>query len=287
MTERVRFYSVFLLGWLFVIYEYALRVSDSVILPQLQQTLGFSADKLSALSSAYYFTYVIGMIPAGVIIDRIGLYRSWLIAITTVSAGAALFASGHDLTLLIIARILMGAGSAFAIIGVFALSLSRKHSGLLVGITMAVGMAGAILGQGPFLSLTDLLGQWRLTFWVACALGLVLLIIWSLIGLALSGNALPRMECKAFRETLLILLRSKFFWIMAVFIGCLSAPQTAFMALWGPRFLSVQYQLPSESAAYVNSLISLGGLFGGILLGWVGDFFEDAKWLLFIIGRVS
>ncbi|ODN41741.1 MFS transporter [Piscirickettsia litoralis] len=173
---------ILLIAWIFVIYEYAVRVSDSVILPSLSVHLSLSAAQLSGLSSAYYISYVLFMIPAGILIDRYGLHRTWLIAISLLILGCVLFAWAPSLTVLIIARILMGLGSNFAVIGTLALSIGFKRKGLLIGLTMAFCMFGAFLGQGPWLFITNILGHWQLTYWLAAAIGCILLIVWAIIG---------------------------------------------------------------------------------------------------------
>lgn len=284
LHNRISFYSCLFVGWLFVIYEYALRVSDGVVLPMIQAQFQLQASALSTLSSTYYFAYIISMVPAGLLIDRLGIYRAWLGALALVLIGALLFGSAHTFSMLIAARILMGVGSAFAVIGTFALALSRRYTGMLIGITMAIGMIGAILGQGPWESITTYFNSWHTTYWVSSYVGVALLIIWAVLGRSLPQNALPKMQFMVFRQTFATLLRSRFFWLMAIFIGCLSSPQTVFTALWGPRFIASQFHFNAIDAAYINSTISLGGIFGGLILGWLGDFFEDAKWLLIIIG---
>ena len=92
---------LFLSAWLFIILEYAIRVSDSVILPELSTQFNLIPSDLSLLSSAYYFTYVIFMIPAGMLIDRFGLYKVWILAIWLVSLGGFLFGYSKNIEELI------------------------------------------------------------------------------------------------------------------------------------------------------------------------------------------
>ena len=273
-------------GWCFIIYEYAVRVSDSVILLQLQRSFHLSSLHLSFLSSAYYFAYVLFMIPAGIIIDRFGLYRAWSIAILILIFGCALFAMRIDLTVLFIARILMGIGSSFASIGVFALMLRHKYSGLLIGITMAMGMFGALMGQGPWLQLTHFLGFWAYTYWFATIVGIVLWLFWWWHARN-QTLTLVHMHMSSIGNTFLQLFRSPVFWVLALFIGCLSTPQTAFMALWGPRYLTKAYHLTPTLAAYANSLMAIGGLIGAILLGWLGDRYGNIKVILGVIAILT
>ena len=277
---------IVIIGWFYVTFEYTVRVSDSVILPQLQASFDLSSIRLSVLSSSYYITYVLSMIPAGILIDRLGLYRAWGGAILVLTLGCALFALRINFDLLIIARILMGAGSSFAAIGVFAMMLRHKYSGFLIGVTMAVAMLGAWLGEGPWAQLVHFFGAWATAYWFAAGIGLGLWLIWILYARTVSLT-LVHMHMSRIGVTFIQLMRSPVFWILALFIGCLSAPQTAFMALWGPRYLATAYHLPATTAAYANSLIAIGGLIGALILGWIGDRYRNIKLILGIVAIIT
>jgi len=88
------------------------------------------------------------MVPANLLIGRLGIYRTWIGALALVLIGVMLFSSAHCCVTPITALILIGIGSAFAIIGTFTLTLSRKHTGLFIGITIAVSMTGPSLDRG-------------------------------------------------------------------------------------------------------------------------------------------
>jgi MFS family permease len=272
---------LYILGWLFVIFEYAVRVSDSVILPTLQLNYHLSAAQLAELSSAYYLTYIIAMLPAGILIDRISLYRSWSAAISILTLGCFLFAYADSLMMLVLARILMGLGSSFAIIGVFSCAVKeKKHSGLLIGLTMLMAMLGAVIGQGPWLQLTLVLKHWSSAYLIAGGFGVLLLILWMVLGRYCQQHATSS-NWSDVRAGLHALLKSPIFWLLAILIGCLSSPQTAFMAFWGPTFLKLTYHISLIRASYFTSFITIGGLLGAILFGWLSDIYSNIKpWLI-------
>ncbi|BCD90942.1 MFS transporter [Francisella halioticida] len=277
----------FLIGWIYIIYEYALRLSDSVILINLQDEYHLSSNHLASLSSAYYFAYIGLMIPASILIDRFGLFKTWVAAMGILIIGCVMFAFAPNLEILIIARILMGIGSAFAIIGIFALSVENvKHSGTLIGLTMLMAMIGALIGQGPWLQLTKYLGDWRETYLLAAVFGMVLVCVWSVF----CRDAKSLTETKSLSNILgdlKCLIKSPLFWIVAIFMGCLSTPQTAFLALWGPIYLQKVYDIDATQAAYLVSIITIGGLFGAIFFGWLSDKLVNIKHLLVLCGFVT
>ncbi|WP_150466225.1 MFS transporter [Francisella sp. SYW-9] len=277
----------FLIGWIYVIYEYVLRLSDSVILVNLQDQYHLSANHLASLSSAYYFAYIGLMIPASILIDRFGLYRTWIVAISILAMGSLMFALSPNIEILIVARIFMGIGSAFAIIGIFALSVENvKHSGTLIGLTMLMAMIGALIGQGPWLQFTNYLGNWRETYIYAAVFGIILMFIWTVFCRKVRSLAKTK-TLYAILKDLKCLIKSPLFWIVAIFMGCLSTPQTAFLALWGPSYLQKAYHIDATQAAYLVSIITVGGLFGAIFFGWLSDKLVNIKYLLVLCGFLT
>lgn len=259
------------LAWIFLVYEYVIRVSDSVILIPLSIHLNLHTDELSWLSSAYYVAYVAFMIPAGILIDRYGLYRMWLIAVSIFTLGCALFAWAPNLNALILARIFMGIGSNFASIGTLALVITSTHRGALIGITLALASFGAFLGQGPWLVFTRYLGNWQLAYWFASLFSLLFLITWSVLGHRSQALQL-NLHFAHIKSSLKQLISSPIFIIIGLFVGFLSSPQTAFSALWAPSFLHRVYNVSTTEAAFLTSLISIGAICGGLLLGLLGDY---------------
>lgn len=264
-------FTILPLAWIFLIYEYVIRVSDSVILVPLSAHLNLHIDELSWLSSAYYVAYVAFMIPAGILIDRHGLYRMWIIAVSIFTVGCALFAWAPNLYSLIFARILMGIGSNFASIGTLALVIGSKHRSVLIGITLALASLGAFLGQGPWLMLTQYLNSWQSAYWFASLFSLLFLMTWSLLGHRSQAVQL-NIHFTHITSSLKQLISSPIFIIIGLYVGCLSSPQTAFSALWAPSFLHRVYNVSSTEAAFLTSLISIGAIFGGVLLGLLGDY---------------
>lgn len=277
---------VFCLGWLFVIFEFAVRVSDSVLLPQLQHSLNLSAAQLATLSAVYYFAYVLWMIPGGILVDRFGLYRSWFYALLLVIVGCALFALRIDYDTMIASRILLGIGSSYAVNGMVVLSAGRKHAGLLIGITIALACVGVTIGQGPWLAISDWFGHWEINYWMSAVIAFALMVSWFLCGdnlLNKTGIVEP-VSFSAIKNTLRILVRSPSFWILAIFMTCLSGQELAFLSLWGPHYIHVMYHINVLDSAYINSAMAIGSVLGAILAGLVFDWMKNLRMPLLLMG---
>ena len=114
---RSRAWLVWLVAAIFYAYEFFLRISPKVMLPELAQAFNVHARQIADLSAAYYFAYACMQIPAGVLFDRYGIQKLLIAAAILVTAGSLLFASTSHLTLADLGRVLMGLGSAFSFIG--------------------------------------------------------------------------------------------------------------------------------------------------------------------------
>jgi MFS family permease len=79
-----------------VLINYFDRISLSVAGPQLQQTLGLTPTKLGLLLSAFFWTYALSQIPAGMILDRWGVTRvgRWSAFLWGVASAITAMASG-------------------------------------------------------------------------------------------------------------------------------------------------------------------------------------------------
>ena len=122
------------------------------MVPQLMQAFNVNALSLGALSAFFYYAYVAMQLPVGTLMDRFGprLLLSLMAAICGLSC--VLFATTHDLFLANLSRFLMGFSAAFAFVGALKIArtwFSAKRFGFLAGLTQALGMVGAAVGEGP------------------------------------------------------------------------------------------------------------------------------------------
>src|ERR1700747_3522501 len=86
-------------AWLLVAayysFQYALRSSPSVMMPQLTQAFGVDALGVSAIVGMFYYGYSPFSLVAGASIDRFGAKRVIPIGAAVVGIGALLFGIGN------------------------------------------------------------------------------------------------------------------------------------------------------------------------------------------------
>jgi MFS transporter, DHA2 family, methylenomycin A resistance protein len=147
----------------------------TVALPSVAHELRVSVSSSADLLSAYFGAYALLLIPGGMLVDRFGVRRVALAGLGLFLAGAAAGAAAGGLGLLIVARLVQGAGAGVASPAALAGAVSGfppEQRGVPLGIWGAsTGLANLI---GPLLggALTDLFG-WRADWWALVPLSLV------------------------------------------------------------------------------------------------------------------
>jgi MFS family permease len=278
----------FIFACFFIIYQYALRVSTGVLLSHFQNTFSLSAYDLSLLSSAFYFGYLLFMLPTGIMIDRYGLHRIWQISLVLLIASCIAFALSHSFLSILIARFVMGVASSGIIVGAIALSIQifPKRKGLFIGIVVSMCTIGIFIGQGPWSSLVDVLPHWQDVFWVSAIVGLAFLVYWTFMDhTCLLKN--KSSNIKGILNVIKPLFRSRYFLILVFYIFILSAIEITFNVLWGPKFFAGIYHISITHAAYLNSILPVGNFIGALLIGLITDKLKKLRMLLITAGIIT
>ena len=123
-------------------------------------------------------------LPLGVAMDRWGPKIAMVVCAVVMTAGTAWFAAAATSSGLIMARVLMGAGTSCYLMAPMALYVRRfppERFNMLAGLHMSVGGIGTLLGTAPLAYAAAELG-WRSSFAVmAVATGLVGFVIFAVV----------------------------------------------------------------------------------------------------------
>lgn len=266
------------LGALFFFTMYIARVSPGVMSIPLMEDFQVSAFALGSLSAFFFYPYVIMQVPVGLLVDRFS--TRWLLTAMVLLCALAcyLFGSATSLTMASASRFVLGFSAAFGFVGALKLAsvwFSPHRFGLLAGLTQAIGMLGAAIGQNYVAVGVETIG-WRSTLYV---IGGALAVLAVIIALFVRDYP-PQHEARSpsARTSGRDILRSmgKVFanpqtWINGLCAGLIYAPTAAFAELWGNSFLTRAYGLDLTSAAWCIGLIFIGWGIGGPLMGWLSD----------------
>jgi MFS family permease len=259
-------------------YAYFQRVAPSVLTSELMRDFQTNAAGLGNLSAYYFYPYALAQIPIGIMIDRFGVRRVLLASGVVCAIGSILFAVAPTLGLAATGRLLVGAGCAVAWVGTLALAvmwLPANRFAAVTGLSLLIGLIGAVLGQAPLAALVDSVGWRSAMLWSGILMATIAVLMFPFIrDKAMHGE--PRMVGSVFGG-LKRVMRSLQTWKVAVFTGSLVTPMAAFAGLFGVPFVQEVYGVGKTTAGATVSLILIGWGVGGPLAGWASDRLQRRK----------
>ncbi len=297
--SRVRFFIVLML-FLVTTVNYADRATLSIAGPQLAKELGLDSIAMGYVFSAFGWSYVIGQVPGGWLLDRFG--SKWVYAVSIITWSAFTFLQGWVGFLSIGAAITALFGLRF-LVG-FAEAPSFPANARIVAAWFPGaerGTACAFFNSGQYFAtviFAPLMGWiahdfgWRYVFFTMGGIGIAMGLVWmkTIYGpndhpsvnrleydYIREGGALIDMDVKKADDTgptwaqVKQLLRSRM--MIGIYLGqfCINA-LTYFFLTWFPVYLVKERGLSILQAGFVATLPALCGFFGGILGGVISDY---------------
>lgn len=271
----------------FYCYEYILRITPGLMVPELQQAFSVHGNHLDAthialLSVFYYYAYDPMQLPVGLLMDRFGPRKILTVAVLCCALGTAIFGSTTSWWVAAGARFVIGFGSAFAFVGVLKLAstwLPANRFGMVSGMATSLGMVGAMLGG---IYMTDLIQQigWQQTIIYSSVIGFVLVpVIWFVVrdapkldphGNLLSSDAHCMKYSQLWKEIRLSMTNPQI-WLNGIIGGLIMVPTMIFPELWGKPYLQTVHQFSPLEASQACTTIFLGWAVGGPLAGMMSD----------------
>ncbi len=222
-----------------MLVSYVDRGNLSIAASSIMRDFRLTPPMMGLLLSGFFWTYATFQIPAGFIVDRIGIRRVYAAAFllwSLASAGIALSRGSTDILLL---RLLLGLAEAVGPIASLAFirqNFRGPEQGLPTAIYIAAQNMGPALGTLLGTLLMESLG-WRFMF-AATGLGAL---IWLPCWLWLAPADPPKMERVKSEDTgtrLSIAVRTRGFWAMSIAIF-LSSYFWYFLLTWVPAYLTM------------------------------------------------
>lgn len=285
-------FIVYLLLFSMLVINYIDRMTLSVAAKSIATQYSLSPVQMGYLFSCFLWTYVLCLIPAGMLADRIGVRKLCAGGLALWSASTVLTGLSGSFGTLIATRLAMGAGestsypSAGRAIQEWAPATER-------GFAMAIFNSGAYAGPAiGALLMGWLIGNvgWRTAFVIVGAVGFVWLVGW----LALFRNpetatfidAAERRRILTERNhdatsadagsSVGMLLRSSSMWGVALTQGCAVYTQYLFLT-WLPSYLQTVKHFDIKSVGAYTALPYVGAVLLGIMLGKVSDRLIEAR----------
>ena len=277
-------WTIWVLGATFYFYAFFQRVTPSVMVSDLMHEFAATAVILGNLSAFYFFAYASLQFPLGVLLDRFGPRRVMAASLLIAAFGSLLFGFAESLPAAYLARLLIGGGTAVALIGTFKLAtiwFPPRQFATITGITMFIGTAGAVVGQAPLAALVELMG-WRATLIWAAGFGFLLtVLLWFIVrdstGAPLVGAGRESKSRPPLLKGLKSVLRNSQTWLAALLSGLHGGPLVTFAGLWAVPYAMTAYGLGRTEAAFLASVVFIGFSAAAPFIGWISNRLASRK----------
>jgi predicted MFS family arabinose efflux permease len=143
-----------------------LRSSMGVLAPELASELELAPEMLGAIASGFFLSYALMQIPTGLMLDRLGPRISLIGLFLVTVVGTYMFALAESGWIMLVARLMMGAGCAGVFSGGFmivARFYPTERFTSVGGTLNSFAMLGTFLATVPLAVAVTSLG-WRTTF---------------------------------------------------------------------------------------------------------------------------
>ncbi|MBN9229761.1 MAG: MFS transporter [Legionella sp.] len=279
MTNRTLSIFVWLVGVSFLLFQFFLQLSSGIVIQAIMKEQGLTALTAGLLSSAFYYIYTSLQIPVGLLFDRYNIRMLLALNALLCALGCFIFSQGHHLVTLFCGRLVIGAGSAFAFVGVTRILrqyFPLRDYAFMIGLSETLGFTvtvSGMIGMGSLISAIS----WR--FFLSLA-GLIGLFIALLCWFSIPDSKPKRTMNTSYKHQLMLMLKSKLIWMNGLFVGLEFTVITVFAALWAVPFLEVKLQCSIEAASILTALVLLGAGFSCPIFGWLSIFLPRRKMLI-------
>jgi MFS family permease len=254
-------------------------VYDSIgpVAELLQRQLGFSDTQIGTLNAIYSLPNVVLILVGGVLVDRFGAGRAFAWTAGVCFAGAALTAASPSFLVMATGRLLFGVGAeTFNIASLAAVTLfyPRRHTALMMGITLGMGRAGSwVADLSPTLAAPAYARGWQGALGLAAGIGATSF-AGSVAYLALerraarSGQAERQAQPFSARD---LVGFGRPYWYLLLLCVLWYAVILAFRSTFAIKYFQHAHGLTLEEAGQINAHVFLAALFATPLFGWLCD----------------
>lgn len=254
------------------------------LVPFLSEELAISKARLGMLTSSFFAGGFISVIPAGWVIDRIGVRMSMSIGLGLMAAAVSIGALTHSFWTLYICLLLagIGFGSVYPATTKAVMHWAPpKLRGTMMGIKQTGVPAGGAVAAVVLPLLALRLG-WRGALLIAAAACAVCLVLCHVLyrthpdeihSTARGTHSAPRPDGRA---PLRAALRSRDIWLVNI-SGLFFLATQSTMVAWMMTYLRSELALPVVAAGGVLAAMQIGGAAGRLGWGTVSDLFFGGR----------
>jgi predicted MFS family arabinose efflux permease len=247
------------------------RLAFQGLAPVLVADLALDFRVLADLGAVFFWTYLLLMLPSGVLVDAFGARRVASVAAAASGVGCLMLAAADSALDVYQARIVISAGGAFAFVCMmrFVLVTFPERRASVGGRAIFIGNLGAIAAGAPLAMLLSVM-SWR-QIWAGLAVGWLMLV--AAIRLLTPPDRSRSAVWTVVRDSaasIRVTLCCPRVWLGAAILAGLAGSHWACANLIGPVVLAASGFDALEVGAAISFLVG-GYAIGAVAWGWLGD----------------
>jgi sugar phosphate permease len=272
--------------------SYIDRANLAIAVPYIRAELGIDAATMGLVLSAFFWTYAVMQLPAGWIIDRLGVRISLAFAVTWWSLFTMATGAARGVWQFIGARLMLGAGEAASLPSFTKTAFNwfpRSERGIACSIFNSGSTAGSALSL-PLVTALIAMAGWRGAFVVTGAIGVVWALAWWFIyrdpeqyraiaprevDALLTERATPQVTTD--KISWLDLFRYRSIWGLMIGLFCLNFA-IYFFITWFPSYLLQARGFSLASLGTWGALPAVMAIVGNWMGGYASDRLIAAGW---------
>jgi len=280
-----------LIAWFFIASAYVVafmqRMAPQSINADLMADFDLSVANVSWLTTGYFWGYAVMQIPAGPLVDMVGVRRMAIASLTVSFIGTLGFAYSQSAPAAFLFRFLVAMGDAMVftiLIKLVAQKFSDAKFGLMSGLSQSSGYLGGALATAPLAFFVASLG-WRYSFVVVSIICLA-----NLLGaLLFLEKHTDNRKTSTGIQTILTAVRHHAKNVPSW--GCAIANASHFImvsilaGVWGLPMIAYTFDIGLVQAGQPLMLFMLGNVIGSILIGNLID--KTKKIVAVMVGLFS
>lgn len=274
-SEVFAVWYMWLLCVLFYMYQYVARSAfPNVLKDEYASYFNLDMYGVSKLIASYYLIYTLIQIPSGLLLDRFGARRCAGYATLVCALGVLLFVVTQYSAVATVGQMLIGAGSAFALISTFKLInewFPPSQIAAMTSLTLAIGVGGPIV-FGPLVGWLKEHVSWLSMFYVFVVIGAILAAA-ILISVREARCIIVATDIasgvRAVFGSLKIILSNCQIWMLFFYTMMMYAPMSVVTDCWGASYLQSLYGIEITEAVFINNMAYIGFCAGIIFFTWL------------------
>jgi sugar phosphate permease len=296
LVNRQR-WTIFAVLALMYILAYFYRVSLAVVAGDISRELHLTPQQLGVLSGVMFYVYGVAQLPLGPMIDRLGSRLTISGCGVLTAIGGLLFSQAETLATAMIARMLIGVGTASVLMATFTIFshwFSRQEFGRVSGFMVAVGNLGNLAATAPLALAVGTFG-WRASFLAVGVLQvLVTILVFSMVQDRPTATTTADQDVASIpdsgtekRAGILAdwgeIFGNRDFWLLGLVAFFWYGNYLALQALWGGPYLMDVLHLSRKATGTMLMFTSLGFIAGSMVIDAAAQkFFRSYKKTLLI-----